>query len=56
MSFAVGLKICTITAANKKYKQIIKKNKKKKKHDKTALLAKTKLTSTEVLISIALID
>ena len=54
MSFAVGLKICAITAANKKYKKIIKNN--KKKQDKTALLAKTKLTSTEVLTSIALID
>ena len=39
-SSAVGLKICAITAAIKKYKSIIKK--KKKKHDKIILLAKTK--------------
>ena len=32
-SSAVGIKICAITAGNKKYKSIIKK--KKKKHDKT---------------------
>ena len=32
-SSAVGIKICAITAGNKKYKPIIKK--KKKKHDKT---------------------
>ena len=31
-SSAVGIKICAITAGNKKYKSIIKK--KKKKHDK----------------------
>ena len=38
----------------KKYKSIIKK--KKKKHDKVVLLAKTKLNSIEVLISNALTD
>ena len=38
----------------KKYKSIIKK--KKKKHDKIVLLAKTKLKSTEVLISKVLFD
>ena len=38
----------------KKYKSIIKK--KKKKHNKTVLLAKTKLNSIEVLISKALIE
>ena len=54
MSFAKRLKICAITAEIKKYKSIIKK--KKKKHDKTVLLAKTELNSVEVLISKALID
>ena len=34
-SFAIGLKICAITAGIKKYKSIIKK--KKKKHDKRVL-------------------
>ena len=48
-SSAIGLKICAITAAIKKYKSII--NKKKKKHDKIVLLAKSKLNSTEVLIN-----
>ena len=38
-NFAIGLKICAITAGIKKYKPIIKK--KKKKHDKIALLAKS---------------
>ena len=51
---AIGLKICAITAGVKKYKSIIKK--KKKKHDKIVLLAKSKLNSMEVLISKALID
>ena len=41
MSSAIGLKICAITAIIKKYKSIIKK--KKKKHDKMVLLAKSKL-------------
>ena len=53
-SSAIGLKICAITAGIKKYKSIIKK--KKKKHDQTVLLAKSKLSSIEVLISKALID
>ena len=53
-SSAMGLKICAITAGIKKYKSIIKK--KKKKHDKTVLLAKSKLNSIGVLISNALID
>ena len=53
-SSAIGLKICTITAGIKKYKAIIKK--KKKKHDKTVLLAKSKLNRMEILISKALID
>ena len=53
-SSAIGLKICVITAGIKNYKSII--NKKKKKHDKIVLLAKSELNSTEVLISKALID
>ena len=48
------MKICEITAGIKKYKLIIKK--KRKRHDKIVLLAKSKLNSTEVLISKALID
>ena len=54
MSFAIVLKIFATTAGIKKYKLIIKKN--KKKHDKIVLLAKSKLNSIEVLISKALID
>ena len=53
-SSAVGLKICVITAEIKKYKSIIKK--KKKKHNKIVLVAKTELNTIEVLISKALID
>ena len=53
-SSALGLTICVITAGIKKYKSVIKK--KKKKHDKIALLAKSKLNSIEVLTSEALID
>ena len=49
-SSAIRLKICAITAGIKKYKQ------NKKKHDKTILLVKSKLSSIEVLISKALID
>ena len=44
-----GLKICAITLGIKKFKSIIKK--KKKKHDKIVLLAKSKLNKIEVLIS-----
>ena len=51
---AIGLKTCAITAGIKKYKLTIKK--KKKKHDKIELLAKSKLNRIEVLISKALID
>ena len=47
-SSAIGLKICVITAGIKKYKSIIKK--KKKKHDKIVLLAKSKVNSTGVVI------
>ena len=53
-SSAIGLKICAITAGIKTYKSIIKKR--KKKHDKIVLLAKSKLNNIEVLISKALID
>ena len=53
-SSAIGLKICVITTGIKKDKSIIKK--KRTKHDKIVLLAKSKLNSIEVLISKALID
>ena len=53
-SSAVGIKTRAITAGITRYKSIIKK--KKKKHDKIALLAKSKLNRIEVLISKALID
>ena len=53
-SSAIRLKVCAITAVIKKYNSIIKK--KKKKHDKIVWLAKSKLSSIEVLISKALID
>ena len=45
-SSAIGVKICVIIAAIKKYKSIIKK--KKKKHDKLFSIAKSKLNSVEV--------
>ena len=51
---AIRLKICAITAGIKISKSIIKE--KKKKHDKIALLVKSKLNSIEVLIFKALID
>ena len=54
MSYAIGLKICAIASGIKKYEPIIKK--KKKKHDKIVLLAKSKLNSIEVLISMILIN
>ena len=54
MISAIGLKICRINAGIKKYKLIIKK--KKKKHDKKILLAKSKLNPIEGLISKVLID
>ena len=53
-SSAIGLEICAIAAGIKKYKSLIKK--KKKKHDKIVLLAKSRLNTIEVLISKALID
>ena len=53
-SSEIGLNICAVTAAIKKYKSMIKK--KKKKHDKIVFLAKSKLNSIEILISKALIN
>ena len=53
-SSAVGLKICPIAAGMEKYKSIIKK--KKKKHHKNVLPAKSKLNRIKVLISKNLID
>ena len=46
-SSEIGLKICAITAAVKKYKLIIEK--KRKKHDHISLLAKTKINAIEIL-------
>ena len=46
-SSAIVLKICPVTAAIKSYKSIIKK--KKKRHDKITLPAKTKLNSIKIL-------
>ena len=42
-SFAIGLKICAMTAGIKKYKSIIKKE--KKEHEKIVFLANSKLNS-----------
>ena len=53
-SSARGSKICAVASGIKKSKSIIKK--KKKKHDKILLLAKSKLNSMEVLIFKAVID
>ena len=53
-SSATGLKICAVAAGIKNYNSTIKK--KKKKHDKIVLLAKSKLNSIEVLISKASCD
>ena len=46
--------MCAITARIRKYKSNFKK--KKKKHDKIVLLAKTKLNSIDILIIQALIN
>ena len=46
-SSAIGLKIFAATAGIRKYESTIKK---KKKHDKITLLAKSELNRTEVLI------
>ena len=53
-SSAIVLKICAITAGINKYKSIIEKR--KKRHDKIVLLAKSKLNRLEVLISKVLIN
>ena len=53
-SSVVGIKICAITAAMKKCKSIVKKN--KKKYDKIVFLGKDKLNTIVVLISKALIN
>ena len=53
-SSVVVLKICAITSGTKKYKWIIKKRKKKKIN--MILLAKTPLTTIEVLKSRALMN
>ena len=53
-NYAIGLKICAITVVIKRYKSIIKTN--KKKHDKIVLLAETKLNNIDVLTSKSLID
>ena len=53
-SSAIRLKTCAITPGIKKYKSMI--NKKKKKHDKIVLLAKSKLYRIEFLTPRALID
>ena len=47
-SFVIGLNICAITAGIKNYNSILKK--KKKKHDKVALLANSKLNAIWALI------
>ena len=51
---AIVLKNNAIAAGIKRYKSIIKK--KRNKHDKTVLLAKSKLNRTQALTSKALID
>ena len=53
-SSAIGLKIYVITTGIKNYKSI--SNKKKKKHGKVILLARSTLNGIEVLISKVLID
>ena len=53
-SSATGWKICAIAAEIKNYQSIIKK--KKNKHDKIVLLAKSKLNSIKVVISEALMN
>ena len=53
-SSVIGINICVITTQIKNYKSINNKN--KKKHDQIVLLAKSKLTSIEVLICKALIN
>ena len=53
-SSAIKLQSCAITSGIKKYKSIIKK--KEKKHEKIVFLAKTNLSSIEVVICKVLTD
>ena len=53
-SSAIGLQVCVIVAGIENCKSVIKK--KKWKHDKIVLLARSKLNGRELLISEALID
>ena len=53
-SSGVGIKICAITAEIKHYKSTFERM--KKKRNKIILLAKSKLNTSEVLISKALFD
>ena len=53
-SSAIGIKICTITSVIKRCKAIIKK--KKNKHDKIILLAKTTLITVEIFVYKVLIN
>ena len=53
-SSTIGLQLSPIPAGIKKFKSIIKK--KKEKHDKRVLLAKSKLNVMKVLISKTLAD
>ena len=55
-NFTVGIKICAIIAGIKKFKSILKKKQKKKKHNKILVQGKDKLNTIEVLISKAFID
>ena len=54
MSSVIGLKICVITTGSKKYKSMIKKN--KKKHGKIVLPSKSPLNIIEVSTSNSLSD
>ena len=56
IGISIGLKICAITAGIKQHKSIIKKKRKKNKHGKIVLLAKSKSNNIEILVSKALID
>ena len=51
---AAGLKICALTAGNKKYQPIIKK--KRKKHDNIVLFQETTSNTIEYLVSKVLIS
>ena len=53
-SFAVGLKICAMTAGIENYKSSSKKR--RENYDRIVSWTKTKLNTIEVLISRALID